>query len=142
MFFLVIYLLSWSFKRQATLFRSSVKAEYCDIINIVFGSCWLHNLLLELLCPIHKTTITRYDNVNIIYIFRNLIQHQHTKHIKKNINFIWKKIKVACEQILHVTYAIKLWISSQNIFLNTLSRFSGIYKNLPLYMHGCEKICL
>ena len=48
-------LLSWSSKRQPTLSRSSVEAEYLGVANVVPESCWLHNLLLELHCPIHKS---------------------------------------------------------------------------------------
>ncbi|XP_019108082.1 uncharacterized mitochondrial protein AtMg00810-like [Beta vulgaris subsp. vulgaris] len=43
-------LISWSSKRQATLSRSSVEAEYRGVANVVAESCWLRNLLLELHC--------------------------------------------------------------------------------------------
>ncbi|GJT79977.1 actin-binding, cofilin/tropomyosin type protein [Tanacetum coccineum] len=38
-------LLSWSSKRQPTLSRSSTKAEYCGVVNVVVETCWLRNLL-------------------------------------------------------------------------------------------------
>ncbi|GKC86669.1 ribonuclease H-like domain-containing protein [Tanacetum coccineum] len=41
-------LLSWSFKRQLTLSRSSAKAEYQGVANAVAKTCWLQNLLREL----------------------------------------------------------------------------------------------
>ncbi|XP_071740795.1 uncharacterized mitochondrial protein AtMg00810-like [Rutidosis leptorrhynchoides] len=47
-------LISWSYKRKPTVSRSSAKAEYCGAANVVFKSCWLRNLLLELQCPITK----------------------------------------------------------------------------------------
>lgn len=47
-------LLPWSAKRQPTLSRSSVEAGYRGVANVVFESCWLRNLLLELHCPIRK----------------------------------------------------------------------------------------
>ncbi|GJV22662.1 ribonuclease H-like domain-containing protein [Tanacetum coccineum] len=40
-------LLSWSAKRQHTLSRSSVKAEYRGVSNVVAETVWLHNLLHE-----------------------------------------------------------------------------------------------
>lgn len=49
-------LISWSSKCQPTLSHSSVKAEYRGVANVVFESCWIWNLLLELHCLIHKAT--------------------------------------------------------------------------------------
>ncbi|XP_055808321.1 uncharacterized mitochondrial protein AtMg00810-like [Solanum dulcamara] len=64
-------LISWSAKRQATLSRSSVKAEYRGISNVIFESCWLRNLLLELHCPIPWATLVYCDNVSAIYLVGN-----------------------------------------------------------------------
>nr|GEU56097.1 retrovirus-related Pol polyprotein from transposon TNT 1-94 [Tanacetum cinerariifolium] len=40
-------LLSWSAKRQPTLFRSSAEAEYRGVANAVVETCWLRNLLQD-----------------------------------------------------------------------------------------------
>jgi len=74
-------LISWSAKRQATLSQYSAEAKYRGIVNVVSKSCWLQNLLLELHCPIQKTTLVYCDIVSAIYLSGNLIQHEHTKHI-------------------------------------------------------------
>ncbi|XP_021843274.1 uncharacterized mitochondrial protein AtMg00810-like [Spinacia oleracea] len=63
-------LLSWSSKQQPTLSKSSVEAEYRGVANVVFESCWLQNLLLELRCPIRKDTLVYCDNVSAIYLLR------------------------------------------------------------------------
>lgn len=39
-------LVSWYSKRQPTLSRSSVEAEYHGVANGVSESCWIRNLLL------------------------------------------------------------------------------------------------
>ena len=44
-------LLSWSYKRQATVSRSSAEAEYRGVANCVAKSCWLRQLLHELWRP-------------------------------------------------------------------------------------------
>ncbi|XP_021719327.1 uncharacterized protein LOC110686999 [Chenopodium quinoa] len=43
--------------RQPTLSKSSAKAEYRGVANVVSDSCWIRNLLLELYFPIRKATI-------------------------------------------------------------------------------------
>lgn len=41
-------LISWSAKRQPTVSCSSTKVEYRGLANVVYESCWLDNLLIEL----------------------------------------------------------------------------------------------
>nr|GFA19039.1 ribonuclease H-like domain-containing protein [Tanacetum cinerariifolium] len=50
-------LLSWSSKRQPTLSRSSVEAEYRGIANAVAETCWIRNLLRELHTPLSSAII-------------------------------------------------------------------------------------
>ena len=85
-------LVSWSAKRQPTLSRSSAEAEYRGVVNVVSESCWLRNLLLELHCPIQKATLVYCDNVSAIYLSRNPVQHQRTKHIEMDIHFVREKV--------------------------------------------------
>ena len=68
-------LISWSSKRQPTLSRSSVEAEYRGVANVVSECCWIRNLLLELHCPIDKATLVYCDNVSAIYLSSNPVQH-------------------------------------------------------------------
>ena len=50
-------LLSWSFKRQNTTSRSSVKAEYRGVANVVGETYWLRNRLIKLHYVSDKATI-------------------------------------------------------------------------------------
>lgn len=52
--------------------------------------------LLELHFPISKATLVYCDNVSVIYLSGNPVQHQRTKHIKMTIHFVRKR--VACGQ--------------------------------------------
>nr|GFB86341.1 ribonuclease H-like domain-containing protein [Tanacetum cinerariifolium]GFB95031.1 ribonuclease H-like domain-containing protein [Tanacetum cinerariifolium] len=67
-------LLSWSSKRQPTLYRSSVEAEYRGVANAVAETCWIRNLLRELHTPLSSATIVYCDN--------------RTKHIEIDIHFV------------------------------------------------------
>nr|GFB75305.1 ribonuclease H-like domain-containing protein [Tanacetum cinerariifolium] len=50
-------LLSWSFKRQFTISRSSAEAEHRGVANAVAETCWLCNLLRELHTPLSTATL-------------------------------------------------------------------------------------
>ncbi|GJT88840.1 ribonuclease H-like domain-containing protein [Tanacetum coccineum] len=67
-------LLSWSFKRQHTLSRSSNEAEYRGVANAVAETAWLPN-------P---------------------VQHQRTKHIEIDIHFIHDMVTRGKVRVLHV----------------------------------------
>ncbi|KAK4350524.1 hypothetical protein RND71_029837 [Anisodus tanguticus] len=93
-------LVSWSAKRQSTLSRSNAEAEYRA--NMVSESCWLRNLLLELHSPIQKATLVYYDNISVIYLFGNPVQHQRTKHIEMDIHFVHEKVARGQVRVCHV----------------------------------------
>nr|GEY66569.1 ribonuclease H-like domain-containing protein [Tanacetum cinerariifolium] len=55
---------SLSAKRQHTLFKSSVEAEYRGVANVVVETAWLRNLLKELHTSLLSATIVYCDNVS------------------------------------------------------------------------------
>jgi len=95
-------LISWSAKRQPTLSQSSAEAEYRGVANLVYESCWIRNLLLELHCPITTATLVYCDNVSAIYLSSNPVQHQSTKYIEMDIHFVREKVTRGQVRVLHV----------------------------------------
>ncbi|XP_071728561.1 uncharacterized mitochondrial protein AtMg00810-like [Rutidosis leptorrhynchoides] len=49
-------LLSWSPETLAHPSRSSANAEYRGVANVVAETCWIHNLLHEVHCPLFFAT--------------------------------------------------------------------------------------
>nr|GEU81591.1 ribonuclease H-like domain-containing protein [Tanacetum cinerariifolium] len=96
------YLFSWSSKRQPTLSRSSAEAEYRGVANAVAETCWIRNLLHELHTPLSLATIVYCDNVSVVYLSSNPVQHQRTKHIEIDIHFVWDLVATGQVRILHV----------------------------------------
>jgi len=84
--------ISWSSKRQPTLSPSSAEVEYRGVANVVLESCWIRNLLLELHFPISQAALVYCDNISFIYLSGNPVQHQCTKHIEMDINFVREKV--------------------------------------------------
>ncbi|GJV35056.1 ribonuclease H-like domain-containing protein [Tanacetum coccineum] len=95
-------LLTWSVKRQHTLSRSSAKAEYRGVANIVAETAWLSNLLRELHSPLSTTTLVYCDNVSAVYISANPVQHQRTKHIEIDIHFVRDMVTAGQVRVLYV----------------------------------------
>ncbi|XP_071729165.1 uncharacterized mitochondrial protein AtMg00810-like [Rutidosis leptorrhynchoides] len=95
-------LLSWSSKRQQTPSRSSAEAKYCGVANAVAETCWIHNLLRELHCPLFSATLVYCDNVSAVYMSGNPVQHQRTKHIEIDIHFVRDLVTKGHVRVLHV----------------------------------------
>ncbi|GJZ39030.1 ribonuclease H-like domain-containing protein [Tanacetum coccineum] len=95
-------LLTWSSKRQDTLSRSSVEAEYRGVANTVAETSWIRNLLRELHTSLFTVTLVYCDNVSIVYMSANPVQHQRTKHIEIDIHFVRDKIAAGHVRVLHV----------------------------------------
>ncbi|GKD27455.1 ribonuclease H-like domain-containing protein [Tanacetum coccineum] len=73
-------LLTWSSKRQDMLSRSSAEVEYRGVANAVAETSWIRNLLRELHTPLFPATLVYCDNVSVVYMSSNPVQHQRTKH--------------------------------------------------------------
>nr|GEU83683.1 ribonuclease H-like domain-containing protein [Tanacetum cinerariifolium] len=94
--------LSWSSKRQFTISRSSAEAEYQGVANAIAETCWLCNLLRELHTPLSTATLFYYDNVSVVYLSSNPMQHQRTKHIEIDIHFVRDLVSTGRIRVLHV----------------------------------------
>jgi hypothetical protein len=95
-------LVSWSSKRQHTVSRSSVEAEYRVVANVVVEATWIHQLLHELHRPSPPATVVFCDNVSVIYMSRNPVKHQCTKHIEIDLDFVHDRVAMGQVRVLHV----------------------------------------
>jgi hypothetical protein len=95
-------LVSWSSKRQNTVSRSSVEAEYRAVANGVVEATWLRQLLLELHAPPRRATLVYCDNVSAAYMSSNPVQHQRTKRIEIDLHFVRERVAIGHVRVPHV----------------------------------------
>jgi hypothetical protein len=97
-------LVSWSSKCQNVVSPSIVKAEYRAVTNSVAEACWLCQLHLELTPPPPKSQVALvyYDNVGMINLSTNPIQHQCTKHVEIDLHDICKRVAIRDVCVLRV----------------------------------------
>jgi hypothetical protein len=100
--FLADNLVSWSSKRQNTMSRSSVEAEYRVVANGVAEATWLRQLLSELHAPPRRATLVYCDNISAVYMSSNPVQHQRTKHIEIDLHFMRECVAIGHVRVLHV----------------------------------------
>nr|GEW21407.1 ribonuclease H-like domain-containing protein [Tanacetum cinerariifolium] len=65
-------------------------------------TAWLRNLLRELHSLLSAATLVYCDNVSTTYLSANPVQHQRTKHIEIDINFVRDLVTAGQVRVLHV----------------------------------------
>jgi hypothetical protein len=77
----------------------------------------LRQLLHELMAPPSRCTLIYCDNISVLYLSTNPVQHQRTKHVEINLHFVREKVAIGQVRVLHVP---------------TTSQFADIFtKGLP-----------
>jgi hypothetical protein len=113
-------LVSWSSNRQKVVSRSSAEVEYRAVANSVAEACWLRQLLQELHNPLHRNTLVYCDNISVVYLSTNLVQHHRTKHVEIYIHFVRERVATGEVRVQHVP---------------TTSQFADIFtKGLPSFV--------
>nr|GEZ20859.1 retrovirus-related Pol polyprotein from transposon TNT 1-94 [Tanacetum cinerariifolium] len=77
-------------------------AEYRGVANVVAETAWIRNLLCELHTPLFTATLVYCDNVSVVYMSANPVQHQRTKHIEIDIHFVRDFVASGQVRVLHV----------------------------------------
>jgi len=111
-------LISCSSKRQPTLSRSSAEAEYKGVANVVSESCWLRNLLIELLwCTVimlvPSTFLVIQCSINVLNILR------------WTFTLFWKRSRMARHASLMFLLVIRLLTSSPKAYIEFFLMISG-----------------
>nr|GEV57963.1 ribonuclease H-like domain-containing protein [Tanacetum cinerariifolium] len=113
-------------KRQHTLSRFSAEAEYRGVANVVAETAWLHNLLRELHYPLSTTTLVYCENVSVVYMSANPVQHQRTKHIEIDIHFVRDMVTAGQHFITRVAEAL---MSDALVERKALGEVDGLVKD-------------
>ncbi|WMV33928.1 hypothetical protein MTR67_027313, partial [Solanum verrucosum] len=113
-------LVSWKWKKQQAVSRSSAEAEYRSMVIAIAKITWLLGLFQELRV---KVTINSDSKVSL-QIASDPIFHERTKHIEINCHFIRDKIK---EGLIKTTY-----IRTEDQQVDVLSK--GLIKVQHLYL--------
>jgi hypothetical protein len=72
---------------------------------------------VELHNPPSQTNLVYCDDVNVVCLSTNPVQHQHTKHVDIDLHFVRERVTIGDVRVLHVS---------------TTSQFADIFtKGLP-----------
>nr|GEZ90464.1 ribonuclease H-like domain-containing protein [Tanacetum cinerariifolium] len=85
-----------------TLSRSSAESKYQGVANVVAETAWIRNLIRGLHNPLFTTTLVYCENMSVVYMSTNSVQHQRTKHLEIDIHFFRDYVTSGQVRVLHV----------------------------------------
>lgn len=85
-------LISWQWKKQIVVSRSSAEAEYWAMDSITSELTWICQLLTDLAISHDQPTMLFCDNQAALHIACNPVFHERTKRIEVNCHLIQDKI--------------------------------------------------
>jgi hypothetical protein len=95
-------LISCFAKRQIVVSHSSAEVEYRAVANGVAEATWLRQLLHELQASPSRCTLVYCDNISVVYLSTNHVQHQRTKHVEFDLHFVREKVAIGQVRVLHI----------------------------------------
>jgi hypothetical protein len=125
-------LVSWSAKRQTIVSRSSAEAEYRAITNGVAEATWLRQLLHELQALPSRCTLVYSNNISVVYLSTNPVQHQRMKHVEIDLHFVREKVVIDQVCVLHILMTSQF----ANIFTNGLP--SSVFNEFRSSLNICR----
>ncbi|XP_048138567.1 secreted RxLR effector protein 161-like [Rhodamnia argentea] len=80
--FLGSNLISWSSRKQRTVARSSIEAEFKCLADTTTEIIWIQALLSDLRITFQKSPVLWCDNISAIYLSDNPVFHARTKYME------------------------------------------------------------
>ncbi|XP_019181389.1 PREDICTED: uncharacterized protein LOC109176413 [Ipomoea nil] len=90
--FLGSNLISWLSRKQRTVARSSIEAEYKPLADVSAEVTWVVSLLRELGMHTGKPSTLWCDNLGATYLCANPVFHAGTKHVEIDYHFVRDKV--------------------------------------------------
>ncbi|GAV59364.1 hypothetical protein CFOL_v3_02895 [Cephalotus follicularis] len=95
-------LISWKSKKQATISKSSVEAEYRAMASITCEVVWILGVLTDMGVTRIKPASLYCYNKNALHIAANPMYHERTKHIEIDCHLVREKIQQGIIKIEYV----------------------------------------
>ncbi|KAE8711850.1 hypothetical protein F3Y22_tig00110271pilonHSYRG00126 [Hibiscus syriacus] len=98
-------LVAWSSKKQKSVSRSTMEAEYKSVTDTTADVVWVGALLSELGIYQKEEPVIWCDNTSVVALSANPVYHAHTKHVDLDIHFVREKVAAKLMKVNYVPAA-------------------------------------
>ncbi|XP_015161979.1 uncharacterized mitochondrial protein AtMg00810-like [Solanum tuberosum] len=84
--------ISWSSKKQNTVARSSIEAEYCLLASLAADLTWVTYILKDIGISLSHPPLLFTDNISSLHLTVNPVMHAHTKHAELDYHLLREKV--------------------------------------------------
>jgi len=99
---------SWKSKKQPTIALSSPEAEYRSMRAVTAELAWLTRLLSDFQVSSLLPVPLKCDSLAAIYIAKNHVFHERTKHIELDCHFVREKLQEGLINLSHIHTSAQL----------------------------------
>jgi hypothetical protein len=96
-------LISWSSHKQATVSRSSTKAEYKDVDDATTEIIWLQVLLHDIGISLPRPPSLWCDNIGATYLTAKPVFHRRMKHVEIDYHFVRERVAMKQLEVLAIS---------------------------------------
>jgi phage gp36-like protein len=72
------------------------------VANGVAEASWMRQLLYELHIPLQHATLVYCNNISVVYLSTNLMQHQCMKHVEIDLHFVRERVATGDVRVLSI----------------------------------------
>ena len=100
--------ISWKSKKQFTVALSSIEAQYRSMSAVTAELAWNTKLLSKFQVSSILPVPLKSDSLAAIYITKNPIFHERTKHIELDCHFVKEKLYEGLISLSHIRTSVQL----------------------------------
>lgn len=136
--------ISWSSKKQNTVARSSIEAEYCLLASLAADLTWVTYILKDIGISLSHPPLLFTDNISSLHLTVNPVMHAHTKHAELNYHLVREKVVQGAmvtrfipslQQIVDIFTKLSLPKHQFHVLRSKL----GVVQNLITSLRGSDK---
>lgn len=75
--------------------------------------------------PLRRATLVYCDNISVVYISSNLVQHQRSKHVEIDLHSFWERAALSDLHVLHIP------TTSKFVDVFTKGLYSSMFTEFP-----------
>ncbi|KAE8674743.1 hypothetical protein F3Y22_tig00111718pilonHSYRG00018 [Hibiscus syriacus] len=92
----------WCSRKQKTVSRSTIEAEYRSVAKAASEVTWINSLLGELGVKNRIPSVIWCDNTSVVALSTNPMYHAQSKHVDMDVHFVREKVEAKQLQVNYV----------------------------------------